>query len=158
LPAVNKTLMSLEKIISVAGKPGLYQVLTQTRTGVLAQSLIDGKKITVSARENVSLLSEIAIYTMTEEMPLGQVFQKIFDHLSGATALSHKSSKDELEAFFFEVLPEYDEDRVYASDIKKVVQWYNLLVDKGLTDFSLAQSQEEAEEKAQEEAQDKAKG
>ncbi|MDC0408668.1 DUF5606 domain-containing protein [Flavobacteriaceae bacterium] len=148
--------MSLEKIISVAGKPGLYQVLTQTRTGVLAQSLIDGKKITVSARENVSLLSEIAIYTMTEEMPLGQVFQKIFDNLSGATALSHKSSKDELEAFFFEVLPEYDEDRVYASDIKKVVQWYNLLVDKGLTDFSLAQPQEEAEEKVQEEAQDKA--
>jgi hypothetical protein len=93
---------------------------------------------------------------MTEEMPLGQVFQKIFDHLSGATALSHKSTKDELEAFFFEVLPEYDEDRVYASDIKKVVQWYNLLVDKGLTDFSLAQPQEEAEEKVQEEAQDKA--
>ena len=145
--------MSLEKIISVAGKPGLFQILTQTRTGVLAQSLIDGKKITVSARENVSLLSEIAIYTLTEEMPLGQVFQKILDHLSGAAALSHKSSKDELEAFFFEVLPEYDEDRVYASDIKKVVQWYNLLVDKGLTDFSSAQPQEEVQENAQEEAQ-----
>jgi len=148
--------MSLEKIISVAGKPGLFQILTQTRTGVLAQSLIDGKKITVSARENVSLLSEIAIYTLTEEMPLCQVFQKIFDHLSGAAALSHKSSKDELEAFFFEVLPEYDEDRVYASDIKKVVQWYNLLVDKGLTDFSSEQPQEEVQENAQEEAQEEA--
>ena len=156
MPAVNKTLMSLEKIISVAGKPGLFQILTQTRTGVLAQSLIDGKKITVSARENVSLLSEIAIYTLTEEMPLCQVFQKIFDHLSGAAALSHKSSKDELEAFFFEVLPEYDEDRVYASDIKKVVQWYNLLVDKGLTDFSSEQPQEEVQENAQEEAQEEA--
>lgn len=141
--------MSLEKIISVAGKPGLFQILTQTRTGVLAQSLIDGKKITVSARENVSLLSEIAIYTLTEEMPLGQVFQKIFDQLSGTAALSHKSAKDELEAFFFEVLPEYDEDRVYASDIKKVVQWYNLLVEKGLTDFSKAQPEEETQEKAQ---------
>jgi len=128
--------MTLEKIISVGGKPGLYEVLTQTRTGVLAASLIDGKRITVSARENVSLLSEIAIYTLTEEMPLGEVFQKIFDHLSGASALSHKSSKDELEAFFFDVLPEYDEDRVYASDIKKVVQWYNLLIGKGVTDFS----------------------
>ena len=128
--------MSLEKIISVAGKPGLYEVLTQTRTGILAASLIDGKKITVSARENVSLLSEIAIYTLAEEMPLGQVFQKIFDSLSGASALSHKSSKDELEAFFFDILPEYDEDRVYASDIKKVVQWYNVLIDKGVTDFS----------------------
>jgi hypothetical protein len=134
--------MTLEKIISVGGKPGLYEVLTQTRTGVLAASLIDGKRITVSARENVSLLSEIAIYTLTEEMPLGEVFQKIFDHLSGASALSHKSSKDELEAFFFDVLPEYDEDRVYASDIKKVVQWYNLLIGKGMTDFS---TQDESE-------------
>ena len=134
--------MTLEKIISVGGKPGLYEVLTQTRTGVLAASLIDGKRITVSARENVSLLSEIAIYTLTEEMPLGEVFQKIFDHLSGTSALSHKSSKDELEAFFFDVLPEYDEDRVYASDIKKVVQWYNLLIGKGVTDFS---TQDESE-------------
>ncbi len=138
--------MSLDKVISVAGKPGLFEVLTQTRSGVLAQSLIDGKKITVSARENVSLLSEIAIYTLTEEMPLGSVFQKIFDHLSGAAALSHKSSKDELEAFFFEVLPEYDEDRVYPSDIKKVVQWYNLLVEKGLTDFTVEQAEKQPEE------------
>jgi len=134
--------MTLEKIISVGGKPGLYEVLNQTRTGVLAASLIDGKRITIGARENVSLLSEIAIYTLTEEMPLGEVFQKIFDHLSGASALSHKSSKDELEAFFFDVLPEYDEDRVYASDIKKVVQWYNLLIGKGVTDFS---TQDESE-------------
>jgi hypothetical protein len=139
--------MTLEKIISVGGKPGLYEVLTQTRTGVLAASLIDGKRITVSARENVSLLSEIAIYTLTEEMPLGEVFQKIFDHLSGASALSHKSSKDELEAFFFDVLPEYDEDRVYASDIKKVVQWYNLLIGKGVTDFS-AQDESETNSEA----------
>jgi hypothetical protein len=139
--------MTLEKIISVGGKPGLYEVLTQTRTGVLAASLIDGKRITVSTRENVSLLSEIAIYTLTEEMPLGEVFQKIFDYLSGASALSHKSSKDELEAFFFDVLPEYDEDRVYASDIKKVVQWYNLLIGKGVTDFS-AQDESETNSEA----------
>jgi len=138
--------MSLEKVISVAGKPGLFEILTQTRTGVLAQSLIDGKKITVSARENVSLLSEIAIYTLTQEMPLGSVFQKIFDQLVGEKALSHKSSKDELEAFFFEVLPDYDEDRVYASDIKKVVQWYNLLLEKGLTDFTVAEPKQEEQQ------------
>ena len=150
MPAVNKRLMSLDKVISVAGKPGLFEIKTQTRTGVLAQSLIDGKKITVSARENVSLLSEIAIYTLTEEMPLGNVFQKIYAHLSGAAALSHKSSKDELEAFFFDVLPEYDEDRVYASDIKKVVQWYNLLIDKGYKDFIAAESKEQAQEQTEE--------
>ncbi|MDC0637228.1 MAG: DUF5606 domain-containing protein [Flavobacteriaceae bacterium] len=138
--------MSLEKILSIAGKPGLYQIVTQTRSGVLAASLMDGKKITVSARENVSLLSEIAIYTLTQEVPLADVFKHIAKKENGGKALSHKSSKDELEAFFFEVLPDYDEDRVYASDIKKVVQWYNLLVDTGHTDFELPQSQDGTEE------------
>ena len=146
--------MSLDKVISVGGKPGLFKILTQTRAGVLAESLIDGKKMNISARENVSLLSEIAIYTLTEELPLGIVFQKIFDHMSGAPALSHKSSKDDLEAFFFEVLPEYDEDRVYASDIKKVVQWYNLLIDKGFTNFSEDQTSNETEDQAQKETED----
>jgi hypothetical protein len=115
--------MSLEKILSIAGKPGLYQIVTQTRSGVLAQSLVDGKKITVSARENISLLSEIAIYTLTEEVPLADVFQNIAKKENGSQAMSHKAPKDELEAYFFEVLPEYDEDRVYPSDIKKVIQW-----------------------------------
>jgi len=146
--------MSLDKVISVGGKPGLFKILTQTRAGVLAESLIDGKKMNISARENVSLLSEIAIYTLTEELPLGIVFQKIFDHMSGAPALSHKSSKDDLEAFFFEVLPEYDEDRVYASDIKKVVQWYNLLIDQGFTNFSEDQTSNETEDQAQKETED----
>jgi hypothetical protein len=82
------------------------------------------------------------------------VFQKIFDHLSGAPALSHKSSKDDLEAFFFEVLPEYDEDRVYASDIKKVVQWYNLLIDQGFTNFSEDQTQKVTEDQVRKETED----
>ena len=146
--------MSLDKVISVGGKPGLFKILTQTRAGVLAESLINGKKMNISARENVSLLSEVAIYTLTEELPLGSVFQKIFDHMSGAPALSHKSSKDDLEAFFFEVLPEYDEDRVYASDIKKVVQWYNLLIDQGFTNFSEDQTSKETEDQAQKETED----
>lgn len=146
--------MSLDKVISVGGKPGLFKILTQTRAGVLAESLIDGKKMNISARENVSLLSEVAIYTLTEELPLGSVFQKIFDHLSGAPALSHKSSKDDLEAFFFEVLPEYDEDRVYASDIKKVVQWYNLLIDQGFTNFSEDQTQKVTEDQVRKETED----
>ena len=72
--------MSLEKILSISGKPGLYQLKTQTRTGILAESLIDGKKVTVSARQNVSLLSEIAIYTLTEEVPLRDIFKKIAEN------------------------------------------------------------------------------
>ena len=128
--------MSLEKILSISGKPGLYQLKSQTRNGFLAESLIDGKKISVSTRHNVSLLSEIAIYTLTEEVPLADVFSKISEKENGGAAINHKSSKDELEEYFFNVLPDYDEDRVYASDIKKVVQWYNLLTKHGITEFA----------------------
>ena len=128
--------MSLEKILSISGKPGLYQLENQTRTGFLAISLLDGKKISVSARQNVSLLSEIAIYTLTKELPLREVFEKISEKENGGEAINHKSSKDQLEEYFFEILPDYDEDRVYSSDIKKIVQWYNLLLKNGFTDFS----------------------
>lgn len=135
--------MSLDKILSISGKPGLYQLKTQTRSGFLAESLIDGKKVSVSARHNVSLLSEIAIYTTTEEVPLADVFEKIKSKENGGEAISHKSSKDQLEEYFFNVLPDYDEDRVYPGDIKKVVQWYNLLQKHGLTQFSSEDSSEE---------------
>jgi hypothetical protein len=120
--------MSLEKVLSISEKPGLFKLVTQTRNGFIAESLIDGKRLSVSINSNVSLLSEIAIYTLTEEVPLIQVLKKIKDKENGKpTSISHKSSKDELEEFFFEVLPDYDEDRVYASDIKKIIRWYNLL-------------------------------
>ncbi|WP_138433799.1 DUF5606 family protein [Winogradskyella algicola] len=120
--------MSLDKILAISGKPGLYEIVTQTRTGAVVQSLIDKKRITVGAHSNISILSEIAIYTLTEEVPLKDVLKKIKDKENGEqTSISHKDGKDTLEEYFFEVLPDYDEDRVYASDIKKVIQWYNLL-------------------------------
>ncbi|RZN82117.1 MAG: hypothetical protein EVB11_09535 [Winogradskyella sp.] len=120
--------MSLDKILSISGKPGLFQIVTQTRTGAVVESLIDKKRITVGAHSNISILSEIAIYTLTEEVPLRNVLNSIKTKYKGAeTEISHKASKDELEEFFFEILSDYDEDRVYASDIKKVVQWYNIL-------------------------------
>ena len=127
--------MSLEKILTISGKPGLYQLENQTRSGFLATSLVDGKKISVNAKQNVSILSEIAIYTLTEELPLSEVFTKISNKENGGEAISHKSTRDELEEYFFGILPDYDEDRVYPSDIKKVVQWYNLLTKHGVTNF-----------------------
>ncbi len=138
--------MSLEKVLSIAGKPGLYRLKTQTRNGFLAESLLDGKRINVSGRHNVSLLSEIAIYTLTEEKPLREVFAKIYEKEDGGQAISHKEPKIKLEEYFFEILPDYDEDRVYASDIKKVIQWYNLLQKNGLTDFSEAEDNDTSEE------------
>lgn len=127
--------MSLDKILSISGKPGLYRIVAQTRAGFVAESMIDKKKVSVNMQSNVSVLSEIAIYTLTEELPLREVFKKIKEKENGQpTSISHKDSKEVLEEYFFDVLPDYDEDRVYASDIKKVVQWYNLLQSQNLLD------------------------
>lgn len=124
--------MSIERILSISGKPGLYDLKLQTRTGFVAESLIDGKKITVGMRSNVSLLSEISIYTYNAEVRLSEVFRKIAEKEDNGPAMSHKEDNDKLAAYFREILPEYDEDRVYASDIKKVLNWYNMLQAKGM--------------------------
>jgi hypothetical protein len=128
--------MSLDKVLAIAGKPGIYSLKTQTRSGFVAESLVDGKRLSVGIRHNVSILSEIAIYTLSQELPLREVFQKIKDKENGAATINHKVPKDELEAFFFDLIPDYDEDRVYPSDIKKVVQWYNILHKNDMLDFS----------------------
>ena len=138
--------MSLDKILSIGGKPGLYKLLTQTRTGFVAESLVDKKRISVGLQNNVSVLSEIAIYTLDEELPLREVFTKIqLKEKGGKTSVGHKDDKLKLEEYFFELVPDYDEDRVYPSDIKKVIQWYNLLHENGITDFT-AVEEESAEE------------
>lgn len=128
--------MALDKILSIGGKPGLFKLLTQTRAGFVGESLLDGKRVTVSMQNNVSMLSEIAIYTLEEEVPLREVFQKISEKEKGEkTSIGHKEEKIKLEEYFFEILPNYDEDRVYASDIKKIIQWYNILNENGIKDF-----------------------
>ncbi|WP_412463621.1 DUF5606 family protein [Flavobacterium mekongense] len=124
--------MNVEKILAIAGKPGLYELKLQTRSGFLAESLLDGKKITVGMRSNVSLLSEISMYTYSEEKPLAEIMRAIAVKENEGPALSHKEDNAKLIAYFKEILPDYDEDRVYASDIKKVLNWYNILQAKGL--------------------------
>jgi hypothetical protein len=124
--------MNVEKILAIAGKPGLFELKLQTRSGFLAESLIDGKKITVGLRSNVSLLSEISMYTYSEEKPLADIMRAIAIKENEGPAISHKEDNHKLIAYFKEILPDYDEERVYASDIKKVLNWYNILQDKGL--------------------------
>ncbi|HEU4497223.1 MAG TPA: DUF5606 domain-containing protein [Flavobacterium sp.] len=124
--------MTLEKILAISGKPGLYALKVQTRTGFVAESLLDGKKITVSLRSNVSLLSEISIYTHDKEKPLAEVMRAIAAKEDNGPAPSHKEDNATLTAYFKEILPDYDQDRVYISDIKKVLNWYNMLQAKGL--------------------------
>ena len=125
--------MNVEKILAIAGKPGLFELKLQTRSGFLAESLLDGKKITVGLSSNVSLLSEISMYTYTEEKPLVEIMRAIaIKENEGSTAVSHKEDNAKLIAYFQEILPDYDADRVYASDIKKVLNWYNILQAKGM--------------------------
>ncbi|MBT7656263.1 MAG: DUF5606 domain-containing protein [Flavobacteriales bacterium] len=118
----------MEKIIAVSGRPGLYEIQSQTRVGVVATNLSDGKRIVTQPTDQVSVLSDIQIYTYAGEVPLETVFEKIHTKENGAVAgVSPKAPTAELKAYFAEVLPDYDEERVYASDIKKMVQWYGVL-------------------------------
>jgi hypothetical protein len=123
--------MSFQKILAISGKPGLYELKVQTRSGFVAESLLDGKKITVSLRSNVSLLAEIAVFTYNEEVKLIDIFKSIATKENGDATISHKETDDKLKSYFREILPEYDEDRVYTSDIKKIFNWYNILQPKG---------------------------
>ena len=115
--------MTLDKILAIAGKPGLFALKIQTRTGFVAESLIDGKKITVGLKSNVSLLSEISVYTYSEEKPLTEIMRSIAIKEDNGPAISHKEDNSKLVAYFLEVLPDYDQERVYPSDIKKIVNW-----------------------------------
>lgn len=119
--------MSVEKVLAISGKPGLYELKIQTRSGFIAESLVDGKKLTVGLRSNVSLLSEISIYTQTGEIKLFEIFGRIANKESNGPAISHKASDAELVAYFSAIVPDYDQDRVYVSDIKKVFSWYNMM-------------------------------
>ena len=123
--------MNVEKILAIAGKPGLFELKLQTRSGFVAESLLDGKKITVGMRSNVSLLSEISMYTYSEEKPLVEIMRAIAIKENEGPAISHKEDNDKLITYFKEILPDYDEERVYASDIKKLLNWYNILQSKG---------------------------
>ena len=124
--------MTLDKILAIAGKPGLFALKVQTRTGFVAESLLDGKKVTVGLKSNVSLLSEISVYTNTEEKPLTEIMRAIATKEDNGPAISHKEDNSKLVAYFLEILPDYDQDRVYPSDIKKILNWYNMLQAKGL--------------------------
>lgn len=137
--------MDLRTVLSVSGKPGLFKLIAHQKSGVVVESLLDGKRTAISANANVSSLGDIAIYTYEEEVPLREVFKAMAEVTEGKEALSHKSSKDDLEDFFGEVLPKFDQERVYASDIKKVVQWFNILVKNDLLSILEEEVSEDAE-------------
>ena len=141
--------MNLEKVLAISGKPGLYLLKVQTRTGFVAESLIDGKKITVGLKSNVSLLSETSIYTNDAEKPLADVMRNIAIKEDNGPALSHKETNENMTAYFLEILPDYDQDRVYPSDIKKVLNWYGILQAKGMVSKEVPVTEETVEEETE---------
>ncbi len=129
--------MELSEILAISGQPGLFKYVAQSQRGVIVESLIDQKRMNASATSRVSALTEISMFTEGEDIPLADVFTRIYEHTGGKEAISPKSTPEQLKAAFAEVLPEYDRDRVHVSDIKKCFSWYNILVAAGFTEFKL---------------------
>ena len=142
-----------DTILAISGKPGLYKLISQGR-GMLIVETIDAtrKRLPAGARDRVTSLNDVSMYTNDEDQPLMNIFQSIYDHEGGkATEINYKTAgNDELAAFMTAVLPDWDRDRVHYSDIKKLIQWYNILVCGGYTSF--AEPQENAEAASAEEA------
>ena len=134
--------MNLEGIINVAGKPGLYKVVSQGNNTVIVESLTDGKKMPLHSHNQANMLDEIGIYTYDDTKPLSEIFDDIAKKENGKQALSHKSSTNQMNTYFREVLADYDEERVYMSDIKKVIQWYNAMQAFGLIEMPKAEEKE----------------
>jgi hypothetical protein len=127
--------MDLSKILAISGKPGLYKTLSQSKNGFIVESLHDGKRFTAFTHERISTLEEISIYTETDDIPLKDVLKTIYDKQNGEPAISPHSEPNELRNFFELIVPNYDKERVYVSDMKKVVNWYNILHEHKLLEF-----------------------
>ena len=139
--------MNLEGIINVTGKPGLYKVVSQGNNTVIVESFTDGKKTPLYSNNQANMLEEIGIYTYDDTKPLSEIFDDMAIKENAGQALSHKSSTNELTDYFREILANYDEERVYISDIKKVFQWYNTMQQHGLIELPKEEAKEVKEKK-----------
>jgi len=126
----------LKGILSVSGQSGLFKLVAESKNNIIVESLETFKRMPVHSTSKVSALGDIAIYTENGDVPLKDVFKAISEKENGGATISAKVSDNELKAYFEKVVPEYDKDRVYISDIKKVLSWYNSLQQKDLLDFS----------------------
>lgn len=132
----------LKEILSIAGKPGLQRLISNASNAIIVESLIDGKRFPAYSNSKIIALEDISIYTENEDMPLKEVFKRIYDKENGKPAINHKESQEKITAYFNEIVPEYDKERVYISDIRKIIQWYNLLVSRGILNFEQEQETE----------------
>lgn len=148
--------MDLSKVMAISGKSGLFKIVSQTRGSIIVESLADGKKMPVFATHRSSVLEDISMFTYTDDVPLKEVLWKIYQQEGGkALSIDMKASADELKAYFETILPDYDQERVYASDIRKLFSWYNLLLEHEMISEPETEEKEEKAE-ANEPAPDKA--
>ena len=141
----------LKAILSISGKPGLYKLVSQGKNMLIVESLQTKKRVPAYAHDKVVSLGDIAVYTTGEEVQLTKVFETIYKKFEGKTVYaSDYKTQDALKNFFLEILPDFDQERVYITDIKKIISWYNTLVESGNTDF-VEEESEKAEEAAAEE-------
>ena len=151
--------MDLKEIISVTGKPGLFKTVAQTKTGVIIESLTDGKRMQVFATDKLSSLGEINLLTTGKEMPLFRMFTLMREKYADQPAPSPKATDAELKAYVESVLPDYDREKLYVSHMRKLCAWYNQLVEHGITEYTgtdLSALEEDADKEAETAAEEAA--
>ena len=137
----------LKKILSISGKPGLYRLISYGKGIIIVENVTDNKRMPAYTRDKIIALGDIAIYTDDTEVPLADVLTTIAEkYNSQARDTTLNKSAAQLQQFFEEVLPNYDHDRVYNTDIKKIISWYNTLISAGITDFSIKSEEESAKQ------------
>ncbi len=147
--------MELKGILSLSGKPGLFQMVKQAHNSIIVESLENKRRMPAYATSKVSSLEDIAVFTENGDTPLLEVFKNIYKKENGGSAIDHKVDKKDLFAYFEQVLPDYDKEKVYHSDIKRIINWYNILVEHKLIDFTEDELNGVSKETAEEQTEEK---
>lgn len=142
--------MNLTGIISISGKPGLYKVVGQSKNSIIVENINDGKRMPAYASNRISALEDISIYTVEEDVPLREVYEKIYEKEQGKEAPPHKEDIDILRTYLESILPNYDKEKVYDSDLRKLFQWYNILHKADLLTMEEEEENSEGEPEAEE--------
>ncbi len=125
----------LKEILSISGKPGLYKLINNTPNAIIVESLLDGKRFPAYSHYKITTLEDISVFTEDEDISLKAILKTISEKENGAPVFSHKEPTEKIIGYFEEILPTYDRDKVYVSDMRKIIQWYNLLAEKKMLDF-----------------------
>lgn len=146
--------MVLKDILAISGQPGLYKFIAQGKNAIIIEHIETKKRSSAFGSAKVSSLEEISVFTEDEDMPLGKVFDLIYEKENGGAAIDYKSDPDKLKTYFGEIIPEYDRERVYKSDIRKIIQWYNTLHTLNLLVTDAPEESEKAKAKESEQAKE----